>query len=270
MASNPGLKREGFVHWARLVRLMLAPIAGAALMLLLVSAEASGQESPGRTFEGDMPPGAGVALVRWGGGSIGDMLSAAPRAESFWITSGGEFVGYTPDAPPFVNARFLEEHAAGLSAGSIVLLRLGEPGPYVSLAAQECARTFDAMEAVLGAGETTRSNAEFNHPPSGARGTGCRLEVSGSGEDFEHYVAVAGSLRAVLTANGWEEDMNSAADSPMATLSGFRRGNEIALVEAGVSAPGIECPDDVPISACFEDLSPSQMCIEARVTLTRP
>lgn len=198
------------------------------------------------------------------------MLSAAPRAESFWITMGGEFVGYTPGTPPFVNARFLQEHAAGLPAGSIVLLRLGEPGPYVPLAVEECARTFDAMETALGAGDTTRSDAEFNHPPSGARGTGCRLEVSGSGEDFEHYVAVASSLRDVLTANGWDEDINFAADGPVATLSGFRRGNEIALVEAGVSTPGIECPDDVPISACFEDLLPSQMRIEAKVTLTRP
>lgn len=270
MASCPGRRTAAIVHQAHLVRLLLSSLAGAALLFLLLSARTLAQEPPGGTFAGDVPAGAGVALVRWGGGSIQDMLAAAPRAESFWVTRGGEFVGYTPGAPPFVNARFLEEHAAGVPVGSVVLLRLGEPGPYVPLVAQECARIFDAMEAALGAGETIRSEAEFAHPPSGASGTGCRFEVAGSGEDFDHYVAVARSLRDVLSAEGWDEDINFAADSPVATLSGFHRGDAIALVEAGVSAPGVECPDDVPIGVCFEDLSPSRMRIEASVTLARP
>src|SRR5690606_11375500 len=55
---------------------------------------------------GQLPTRGGVALVSWSGGTVEALEDAASGITSLWVTSEGAFVGYHPDAPDFVNARF--------------------------------------------------------------------------------------------------------------------------------------------------------------------
>lgn len=49
------------------------------------------------------PAAQGLTLVTWSGGAI----TTLPEAVSYWTATEGDFIGYVPDAPAFVNARFL-------------------------------------------------------------------------------------------------------------------------------------------------------------------
>ncbi|MCK9486851.1 MAG: hypothetical protein M0R73_09175 [Dehalococcoidia bacterium] len=67
------------------------------------------------------PAPTGITLATWSGGPIADL----PQATSYWITASGEYVGYLPAAPAFVNADFLTRFPSGtLPAGtSLVVVR---------------------------------------------------------------------------------------------------------------------------------------------------
>jgi hypothetical protein len=86
-------------------------------VLIEAAAESSGTFTP-------QPAGPGIHLVLWSGGSIQSMLDAAPGAVSFWVTSGGTFVGYLVGAPPFVNAPFLAVFPGGDVAANTTMLVL--------------------------------------------------------------------------------------------------------------------------------------------------
>lgn len=62
------------------------------------------------TFSAPLSPG-GIALTAWGGGSIDQVLTSAAAAgcslQSFWVTVGGELIGYLAGAPAFVNTAFV-------------------------------------------------------------------------------------------------------------------------------------------------------------------
>src|SRR5690606_15091464 len=70
----------------------------AALGVLIAQPPGARAQEPGVAV-GDLPPQGGVALVRWGGGTIGELEEAVPAATSFWVTHAGVPVSYIPSAP---------------------------------------------------------------------------------------------------------------------------------------------------------------------------
>lgn len=66
----------------------------------------------------------GVHITQWGGGSIDELIAAAPASTtSVWVTVGGQFLGYIPGAPEFVNSAFLAAFPGGqIPAGTPMLV----------------------------------------------------------------------------------------------------------------------------------------------------
>jgi len=64
------------------------------------------------------PAPSGVTISSWSGGPAEQL----PDAESYWVTVDGDYVSYVPDAPAFVNARFLTLYADGIPAGTLMLV----------------------------------------------------------------------------------------------------------------------------------------------------
>ncbi|MPZ98627.1 MAG: hypothetical protein GEU80_04660 [Dehalococcoidia bacterium] len=65
------------------------------------------------------PAATGASLATWGGGSVGQL----PKATAYWVTAEGEFVGYVPGAPAFVNASFLTLYPGGqIPAGTVLVV----------------------------------------------------------------------------------------------------------------------------------------------------
>lgn len=123
------------------------------LLLLLAFAMMSPRPleaaEPGQ-LDGDVPPGSGVGLAAWGGGSIAQLEGAAAEhgcnLESLWVTAGGRWVAYNTDVPEFVNASFLELHPGGDVPAKPLLLVCRSPRADISPIAFEPAfagRVFD-------------------------------------------------------------------------------------------------------------------------------
>src|SRR5947209_4474911 len=107
MRQRVSSRDRGFAMTGRLV-LMLAALAAFALVLFEAAPSVMAQ-TPG-TITGNVPSGGGFALVVWGGGST-DALGSASAAggcnmQSAWVTIEGNFAGYVPGAPAFVNTTF--------------------------------------------------------------------------------------------------------------------------------------------------------------------
>lgn len=64
------------------------------------------------------PAASGVTISSWSGGPA-DQL---PAADSYWVTVNGSYIAYVPEAPAFVNARFLTLYADGIPAGTLMLV----------------------------------------------------------------------------------------------------------------------------------------------------
>ncbi len=113
-----------------------------------------------------------------------------------------------------------------------------------------------AVQDALGAAGVL-SEEPFIDPLTGLGGTGRQVTISGTGVDFASFVAVADTLRQVLEAQGWAEDVSYQADGPTGTAFGYRLDAALALVNVGWEpAPGADCPEDQPISDC--DLAPEE------------
>jgi hypothetical protein len=96
--------------------------AGQAVDTMLLTIRAPG--SSGMLISGTVTPD-GVALVVYSGGSTADLIAAVGCAgsASLWVTSGGAFIGFQPDAPMFVNGSWNSLFAGGLlPAGQPVLV----------------------------------------------------------------------------------------------------------------------------------------------------
>lgn len=65
------------------------------------------------------PAASGASLATWSGGPVTQL----PAAQSYWVTAEGEFLGYVPGAPSFVNARFLALFSNGhIPAGTTLVV----------------------------------------------------------------------------------------------------------------------------------------------------
>ncbi|MEX2445721.1 MAG: polysaccharide lyase family 1 protein [Dehalococcoidia bacterium] len=109
----------------------------AVVTLLLVTAAPASAQTPGDGgqtggWHAGAPTGEGVHLAIWLGGPVDQAAASVPGVMSLWTAEGGEFVGYSPGAPAFVNAEFLEVFPGGdIPSGTplVVVVRAGETAP---------------------------------------------------------------------------------------------------------------------------------------------
>jgi putative hemolysin len=142
-------------------------------------------------------------------------------------------------------------------------------GSYQPLGTADCTEVADAVGKTLGVSVAT-GPAAFEDYVGGEKGTGCQATATGTGKDYASVPTVAGSLKEMLAARGWEQDMSDHADGPTGTAAGFHKGNRLCLLRVGWEpAPDANCPTDQPISAC--ELTPEQQrytivlnCAQAR------
>jgi tetratricopeptide (TPR) repeat protein len=112
------------------------------------------------------------------------------------------------------------------------------------------------MAQTLGVDVAT-AEAPFQDYVSRKAGTGCQVIATGTGLDFENFMAVADTLREMLRYQGWREDTMYVADGPTGTGTGFQRASELCLLTVGWEpSADANCPQDQPISAC--QLAPEQ------------
>jgi hypothetical protein len=119
-----------------------------------------------------------------------------------------------------------------------------------------CSDLAGAMALTLDV-QVLEMEAPFEDYISGKTGTGCQAMAEGTGLDFESFVAVADTMRGILEAKGWQEDVRYAADGPTGTATGFRKANALCLLSVNWEpSENADCPPDQPISAC--ELAPDQ------------
>jgi len=119
-----------------------------------------------------------------------------------------------------------------------------------------CDDLANAMAQTLGVDVAT-AEAFFQDYVSGKAGTGCQAIATGTGLDFENFMAVADTLREMFRYQGWREDSMYAADGPTGTATGFQRASELCLLTVGWEpSEDANCPQDQPISEC--QLAPEQ------------
>jgi tetratricopeptide (TPR) repeat protein len=124
------------------------------------------------------------------------------------------------------------------------------------LSPDACHNLANAMAQALGVDVAT-AEAPFQDHVSGKAGIGCQAIATGTGLDFESFMAVADRLREMLRYQRWREDFMYAADGPTGTGAGFQRAGELCLLTVGWEpSQDADCPQDQPISAC--QLAPEQ------------
>jgi len=146
-----------------------------------------------------------------------------------------------------------------------------------------CSDLADAMAQRLGA-DAAVAEAPFEDYRSRKTGTSCQATASGTGLDFESFRTASEDLfwtlfqdlKAMLTAQGWQEDMMYQLDGPTGTGTGFHKERGLCLLIVGWEpSEDADCPTDQPIYAC--ELTPEQHiytivlnCAEAAPTAGQP
>jgi len=99
-------------------------------------------------------------------------------------------------------------------------------------------------------------------------GDGRRVLVFGSAADLPTFVEVQQTLRGILEDDGWTEDIAYAADGPTGTLSVWTKGDDTAVVSAGVAPRDPSaCPPDQVISACLSELDPADLDVQGSISV---
>lgn len=148
-------------------------------------------------------------------------------------------------------------------------------GDFQPLSAAACSDLADAMAQTLGVDPMTEE-APFEDYISRKTGRGCQITAGGTGHDFESFQSVFEELKAMLTAQGWQEDMMYQADGPTGTGTGFHKEQGLCLLMVGWEpSEDADCPTDQPIYEC--ELTPEQQiytivlsCAEAATTAGQP
>lgn len=100
-------------------------------------------------------------------------------------------------------------------------------------------------------------------------GEGCRVMVRGTAEELPTFVEVATTLRGILEARGWTEDMQYAADGPAGTIAVFTDAADGIAVLAASTSPSepTVCPPDQIIGECLDGLDPSQVIVQGEIVV---
>lgn len=102
----------------------------------------------------------------------------------------------------------------------------------------------------------------------GVAGDGRRVLVFGTAAELPSFVEIEQTLRGILEEDGWTEDTSLAADGPASTLSVWNKGDDTAILGAGLSPQDPSaCPADQIIGECLESLEPSEINVQGSITV---
>ena len=152
-------------------------------------------------------------------------------------------------------------------------------GDFQPLSPAACSDLADDMAQTLGV-QVVTAEARFADPINRKVGSGCEITAVGTGLDFESFRTgsedlfwtLFEELKAMLTAQGWQEDTTYQLDGPTGTGTGFHKERGLCLLIVGWEpSEDADCPTDQPIYAC--ELTPEQQiytivlnCAEAAPT----
>lgn len=164
-----------------------------------------------------------------------------------------------PDPTPTVTATFPATQTVTPTVAPISY----EPAPDA-----ECDAILGAVESRLVSGTFERGEEAFATAQAGVTGRACTLLITGTAATLDSPAHVAAVATGVLAEAGWIEDGAFAADGPAGTETVYRSPGKLALVSAQAApAEGTTCPEDQPISACFDTLDPELIGIAAIVAV---
>lgn len=155
--------------------------------------------------------------------------------------------------------------SVALTSTDMVTETTATTGTATPLAAEACTTLQGEMEEALGVAIEREEAATFTSAFGDLTGQSCRLSATGTGENFTNFVDVAQKMTALLTGQGWTQDMNYVADGPTGTVVGLRHtsadnSDQLAILAVNWEpAPDVTCPQDQPIAACAEQLEPAQI-----------
>lgn len=104
----------------------------------------------------------------------------------------------------------------------------------------------------------------------GQTSEGCRVLVVGNADELPSFIDVAGALRTALEGDGWEAT-DYVADGPAATQMLYTKGDQQALIAAGVSPKDPSaCPADQLIGDCLDSLEADEILVQGSVIVAVP
>ena len=135
-----------------------------------------------------------------------------------------------------------------------------ESSLYVPLELSQCETLQMEMAKITGI-TGTRVEYPFLDPlDENARGKACHIEFSGSGEQISSLDQMRNAL-PVFEKLGWTNEPRYDALGPDGEQHGYRKPNQmiaVVIVKWQV-AQGVTCPPDLSITACKDQLQPSQI-----------
>jgi hypothetical protein len=222
----------------------LAALFGLAALCISAAPDAVHAADPGE-IDGDVPAQGGVAIVTWGGGTVGALEFAAEvegcDLASAWVFVAGASIGHITGAPPFVNAGFLELFPGGdIDAGTnmvIVCRVIADAIGDIAFNPILGGRTFDRpVELVPYPGgrfllAEQGGRIRLMNADGGNESTFLDLSVSRSGNE-EGLLSVALDPRFASSGHAWVY-YSAAAGERRTVLSRF-------TVEGNAAVPGSE------------------------------
>jgi len=167
--------------------------------------------------------------------------------------------------------------------GYLIEMLAPTEGDFQPLSPTACSDLADDVAQTLGVHVAT-TQAPFEDYRNRKTGRGCEITASGTGLDFESFRTgsedlfwtLFEELKAMLTAQGWQEDTTYQLDGPTGTGTGFHKERGLCLLIVGWQpSEDADCPTDQPIYAC--ELTPEQQiytmvlnCAEAAPTAGQP
>jgi hypothetical protein len=134
-------------------------------------------------------------------------------------------------------------------------------------ASDSCSEVAQAMAGMFPEGNLVEDIGRYS--VGDVAGEGCRTLVFGDADEMPSFVEVAQTLAAFLVDAGWQEDAAFAADGPTGTVSGFTRGDELAVVAAGVApSDHAACGADEIIGDCLARLAPSEVTVQGSIIVS--
>jgi len=119
-------------------------------------------------------------------------------------------------------------------------------------------------------GKVTSTTAPFTDSISQGKGTGCQLAATATGRNFNSIPQLETALKGILTKQGWVADNKYAASGPEGTQLGFRKGNDLAILNLeSALANGVNCQNNVPVATCYQRAKPEQILYRIKLKLAR-
>ena len=191
--------------------------------------------------------GPGFGLVRFQGGSLEELAACAETSDvvSLWTIAEGEYVGFVPGAPAFVNAAFSALFTGGLPAGEPLLVRVAEPQ---APAEEEAGDGAGAADTEAGDDAAADDNVAGDADDGAASGDGAGAASAEAGDDGaaadDNVVGTAGGGAdaggsedgASLSLAATHESQDDPRPPQIVSLSGYPDAPELGALGTGTPA----------------------------------